>query len=599
MTDIQKILRKKKKTGSDLGRVAVANMLIGYQNIINGEDPSTAYPVSTATIQECINKLDAVEGRIYTRYITMYKWLTTNLQASLAQQEQALHNISELIHIIRNADVAENVFRYMETQPVIMTEKQYKDAVERQKADFFKTELNENSILDLICYATDYYIDLLQSNPQKKNPLKPLRKKLQHELVTDPHILNQYYKINGLGYYTLEDGTRSDQVTPEEWNSLINPIIDSLLKADLMGTQEAQDVREQIEINRTVAEAVIMLETGVSKKKAKVIRNEIEIENGSRKKTEWHFYSDTPQGITKWDIIEHKHLHRYYYNPEATEEEAVELAKAFVKEFPELSSVMVKEIAGKYPDLSWIKNRPVEEWIQHAHFISTESLFNMDFCDLNSKFLNDTFLFRYEKQIVFNGIAILRPNLNNTHVSDTGNYQPTDLKELFSESSLESFFPEHASFENSISDVDLCRNTLIASLYYMRAFNTLLDTLASMFDLEELKIIKVAVEDIEDLINSYNKEMLLLYRDTASINYQDEALKQKKLAVLRQYLYPIDLDKTVIPRKRLDKTKEAIKDLQGFSSEELNPLYLLMVYDEDAIEEELRIRKEEEGAVNG
>ena len=99
--------------------------------------------------------------------------------------------------------------------------------------------------------------------------------------------------------------------------------------------------------------------------------------------------------------------------------------------------------------------------------------------------------------------------------------------------------------------------------------------------------VKSHAEAIEEKAKALNDLICFLYEKIACARYENKELKKKKLDVLKNILYPINLAETIVPKKRIAQTKEAIKDFKAFTDNRLNPSNLLCFYDPEAIREAL------------
>lgn len=589
MVNIDKLLRKKGWTGEELGRLAIANLMLGYKKTLESNNPNEELPISRADFNKMIRTLkDPTEGRRYNDYIAMHDWVIRTMQVAIAQEQQAQLQLNVFSCIISNAITAEDIYRYIESLPLIMTEKQYQDTVERRTREIIKPDSGKEPNVFLLIFGVIYhYLKLLKASPKKKNPLRALKRKLQKDLVTDKYILDHYNIVMEQGYYTLEDGTRSDRLTPAEWRDLVNPLIGEYFsKVELGDSKEAEFIKNQILQRKAITDASFMFYEGVTEEEAQRLTAEKGIREGIYKKCEWHYYEQPPKDLNKWEILEKGDLLEYYLNDD--EEVTVERAKAFIAEYPDVTKSILEDIATKYPSLKYVEEIPVEEWLTEKDNLKWETLYKLDFYDFKNTYTGYNAIFNGNKRAIFNGVAILKPSEFSSNIDkNTGYYVEPDIRKSLADISLEGFFPEYESYTNNVERIEDARQTFTASMYYIRAFNVCLDLIASMFDVEEVKIAKTHTDFIESKVKAINNSILVLYKRIYNTDYgKDTELKEKKLAVLKDILYPIQLEKSTVPKKRIENTKAAMKDFRAFREDSLNPSYLLCLYDPDSIEEE-------------
>lgn len=570
---MEKLLNKKGWTGAELGKLSIANLMLGYKRVLENNNQNEELDISKEDIRKMVNTLkDPSEKKTYNGYMDIYEWIVRNLQVAVSQEQQAQLQHRILLNIVSNALVAEDVYGYIDQLPLIMTEKQFNETVDKRTQEIINPKGGiEDNIQQLIFTAIEYYIQQLKTNPNAKNPLKPLKKKLEKELVKDPNILENYNEIAGYGYYSLEDGTRSDQVSDEEWSTALG----------------YDDISNSEIIRRHTETASIMFKNGVTEEEAEQIRQEQDEKDGKAKKCEWHYYDKAPEDLNKWEILESGDLYEYYTDTK-TREHTIELAKAFADEFPEVTEAILEDIAINYPTLKYVKELSPEEWLELDKCPTWEILYKLDFYGFKNNYTDIVNIFDGQPRAVLNGVAILKPSRFSSNIDkETGYFSPPDIRSTLAGYYLESYFPESEDYAQNIDFIEDLRETFTASLYYLKAFDLCLELISSMYGIEEILIARPHVGFIEAKAKDLNNLIYMLHKRIESIRYENKELKKKKLEVLQNILYPIDLSKIVIPKKRLERTKEAIKDFKAFTDDRLNPSNLLCIYDPEALKEAL------------
>lgn len=594
MLNINRLLKKKGWTGAELGKLELANTALTYQKAVESNNHAQEPAISRADFDKMLSTLtDPVEGRVYNGYISIHKWISNTMQIAIAQSQQAQLQFDKLWSFIQNAITAEDVYSYIEELPLIMTEKQYKETVEKRTQEILKPdgEPLADNVLQLLFDALDYYIKLLESNPRAKNPLKPLKKKLEKELVRDPHIIEKYNRVRGLGYYTLEDGTRSDKVSPTEWRELVSPTIFKLIDEDSqLGEKEAELIKQSIRERRLITDARYMYEGGLSESEAQRKRQEDEVRDGFIKACQWHYYEDSPEGLlTKWEVLIEGELLEYYpyYEDETTEEDALEMCKAFVAEFPTVVQALLEDMGKRY-GMEELKGLPVEKWLETVY--SWEDLYKLDFYGFSATQTDDTAIFNGNKRALLNGVAIVRASdLGRcTRIDpETGYYIAPDLRKSLLPLSLEAFFTESEEYSDNVDTVEQARDLLKSSVYFVDGFNKALELIASLFDIEEVKLFHVDTDILKGRVEALNSSIYMLYRRIKNTDYEEPELREKKLEVLRDIFQPIDLKKLRIPEEKLELAKQNMKDFKGFKEDARDPYLQLCIYNPEDEEEEL------------
>ena len=181
---MEKLLNKKGWTGAELGKLSIANLMLGYKRVLENNNQNEELDISKEDIRKMVNTLkDPSEKKTYNGYMDIYEWIVRNLQVAVSQEQQAQLQHRILLNIVSNALVAEDVYGYIDQLPLIMTEKQFNETVDKRTQEIINPKGGiEDNIQQLIFTAIEYYIQQLKTNPNAKNPLKPLKKKLEKEL---------------------------------------------------------------------------------------------------------------------------------------------------------------------------------------------------------------------------------------------------------------------------------------------------------------------------------------------------------------------------------------------------------------------------------
>ena len=579
--DISTILNKKGWTGAELGRLEIATVMRAYQRALNGEaDPQPE--ISREDFNRMVKTLDdPAQGKIYNGYLSIHDWISRVSIMAVSQEQQAQLRFNELANPIETASVAEDLYQYVSELPLIMTEKQYKELVDKRAKEIFQDESGEPvyyNIFGIVQDAISYYLKLLHENPRKKNPLKPLREKLEKELVTDPRILSRYNEVTDNGYYTLPDGRRSDEMTEEEWQKALTPEVVEAL--DDKSHRIWDDALE-----RKVQRARDIY-NGMTEEEASKAQTQRDTESGLFKKTEWHLYPDPPKDLTKWEILEADNLYEYYPVlagdiPEGAsyEDTVVEEATAFKKEFPTVLEAIIKDfdttLKGFVLDVDWkpykgkVSSLSVRQWA--SYFVTWKDLYNSDAYGFKALYFGDSDIFDRANRPIFNGIAILRPSdllHKSKRIDDNGYYSPPEIEPVIRGISLLSYSPESENYATLTSGLELARNTLIDSVYWLTGFNTAVELVADYYEVEELKIALLPTTSLLDRIQAFNDFVAMLYSRIKGIEYEDEEVKAKKLEVLKDVFYPIDTSIFTIPEEKKKKAISWLKDFKAFKDED-------------------------------
>ena len=571
MLNIDKLLKKKGWTGAELGRLQIVSTLKGLQKVIDGEETPTDI-VSRTDIRKMLDTLDPVEGAVYNGYIAIHEWFRLTFPGATAAEQAAHLNYAKFSELITIASITEEIYQYISELPAIMTQKQYEDLVARRKNEILHPDGEPIgfNLFNLLEQAILHEVNQTEKNPRKKTLLKPLKKKLEKELVTDQHILSRYNEVMGEGYYTLEDGRRSDQMSREEWEQATGALLTGLSEEE-----------KQAVVTRRFLDRNDYIYSGMTESEADEAQTEKDIELGLYAKMEWHYYEDPPTDLTKWEVLQTGDLFEWYrslegesYEGKSYEESLLEDIEAFRAEFPELVEIILKDMERYIKGASSIPN---EEWINTVY--EWEDLYSMDFYSFRIDYVSDIEIFDGNKRALFNGVAILRPSDLTNHSlrvdKETGYYKPPEIRGIGSRYGLEAYFTDNEDYAVNVEALEITRKQLLDNLYFMNGWNTALDLIAKAFDLEEMKIGKLSLEHIKGMVEAYNALVKNLYRSIKEMDYQDKELQKKKLEVLKDILCPIDLDRIKIPKKQIEKAKADMEGFKAFTEESKDLRYTL------------------------
>lgn len=581
MLNIDKLLKKKGWTGSELGRLQIITTLRAAQKVQSGEE-SPYKEVDRSHLRKMLDTLkDPVEIAIYKGYIGIHEWFRLTYPAAMATEQAAHLNYAKFSELITIASISEDIYEYISELPVIMTQKQYEDLVTSRKKEILHPESGEYSfnIFDLLEQAVLHEVRQTENNPRKKTLLKSLKKKLEKELVTDQHILSRYNEVSGEnGYFTLPDGRRSDQMTNEEWEAAV-----AEYKKEPSTEERQEYLRKRFSVKND------LLYSGMEEEEADIKAEKIATEGIIDSFTEWHNYETPPADLNKWEILKCYDLSEWYlslsgecYEGKDFEESLLEDIEAFKKEFPELVEIILKDMERYIEGISSI---PSEKWIDYV--FPWEDLYNMDFYGFRQDYVDgDIAIFNGNPRALINGIAIIRPSDPFTYSrridKETGYYKPPEIRTTASEIGLEAYFTENEEYAENVEALEGTRKQLLTNYYFMLGWNTALDLIAKAFDLEEIKAWKLRLDYLKGRIEDYNFFVKNLYRRIKETDYSDKELQKKKLEVLRDILCPIQIDKIRIPAEQIEKAKADMADFKAFKDDSKD-LSLTLCYPTDEL----------------
>lgn len=577
--NIKRLLNKKGWTGRELGIIELTNTAVQFRQALEGQKPKPLIELSQ--LKKMINEIKSpIQRRIYNGYISIHEWLSIRYNIAQTQLQQAQLQYRTLTGYITDATLAEDVYRYIEQLPAIMTQKQYDDAKAKRIEDQFKNEDGEtlySGVFNLVEQAIRFYSQQLQREPKKANPLKAIRKKYVNQPVKSNLIRSRWNVLTGEGYYTIEDGSgrRSDQMTDEEWQDAIDtPAMREALRNMRTTDGNGTEYSQRIATCRLIERAKVIFAEGTEEDAGKSQCKQ-DYQKGIAIPVKWHYYEEAPADLMKWDVIEQNLLLQLYpadidgSGDEYSESNFTHSMEDFVAEFKELVTVVLKDIDKHYfkgePGLS---NLPIKEWLTTVY--DWKQLYEKDFYGEREVAEADTTIFDGNPRALFNGIAILRPSDlldRSPRINESGYYVEPDISHTLSNFTLEAFFTEAEDYADNVEIVETARQSLIESYYHLKGYNYSLELIARFYKVPEFTVFKMDTYGIEDKIDAFNELVPILYRKIHDTDYSDKELQAKKLQVLKDLFQPIDYKALTIPEKNKAEAEKLLEDFKAFQPE--------------------------------
>lgn len=569
MADIKRLLRKKKWTGKELGQIAISNVCQMWDTQMHGKTPTPL--VSKEDFSKMLDALvDPAQIKVYNTYMELYRWLNVAYNVADGQQQQIQLNIKTIKSYLDVTDALEETYTYIEKLPIVMTEKQYKDYIgkrENEILDYFKDyDLNLFQMLEQALFALNRQ---LSSTPNKANPLKTLKPKLEKEKVEDQRILNLYNEATENGYFEIDEtGERSDQMTEEEWEKAI--IAPELPEAQRIkyGKVFTQDSVMKMDLSKAAFEGATEEEL-----------ERIEDKYSRKKHYTFHPYDNPPEDLTRWDIIEDDIYLNWYYpslegrgedEQEETYKQAVlEDITAFKNEFPKVFESIRKDMK-KY--LGDVVDKPIEEWADVTY--SWEEIRKLNYYDFNDVFFDESSVFDGNGRALFNGVAIIKEDwpFKPSGIDERGYYKAPDVLDSLAPLSIACFFPDAPDYADDADMIEHNRERILESYYFLLGFTTAIDLIADYFDLPAIKVFKFDVDWLAEATGALDTKAMLLYKKIKDRNYEDKELQRKKLEALKNFFYPLECEKMKIPQEHKDEAIAGFKDANIFKDMNLTQI---------------------------
>ena len=579
--DVKQLLSKKGWTGEETGKALILDLINSYKQTLAGSrDPKPLFPREKITEMLHGFRASRTDIEAYNRYINLQNWIMQYQAVANANLQRFNSCFNEFVIIHNAAESAENEYRFIERLPRIITQKQYEELKAKRIEEQLDpegdgTDAIGDNVFALILRLIEYYARELEAKPKAANPLKAIRKRYSAKAVENRAFILGYNKEMGEGYYTLPDGTRSDEVDKKTWQARL-----------LHYSPDLQRLQAEAEEGYAYQEGSLSYER-LTKEARAAHMGEPAPEEG-RSATTWHTYEEAPEGLTKWELIradaKGDACFSEYIPALSGEEIAPETfiadAEAFKKEFPELVEAAFKALdamgytyrkEGAEKPLSAC---PVEEW--ETTVFTWRELYNASFPGFREDIENDYNIFDGDKRALINGVAVIRPSdfilkpINGracAAIDENGYFTEPNGETLFSDLfGLNAYLPDNPESGDNIDKVERNRATLEESLRFIIGYDIALELIAKEIGIPDFTIFKADGERCLTRTKALNGLFDLLYTHIDEIAYRDKERKAAKLQALRDVFYPIDTDALAVSEGRRKKAAKMLEGLEAFGN---------------------------------
>ena len=574
--NIKTLLNKKTWTGAEIGKALIAVFADDVRNRGKDHEPL----LSQADFDRMLNSLDT-EPQIgaYLVYQKIYSSCLDNYNKSQALKQQFFHGYYRLLLELEQVLKADNALKAVQEYPLILSKSQYDRIVEQRKRDL---RAFEDTFYDVLFGYLTYCIENIEKAPAA---VRKAIEACKEEPATNKRILSHYCEDLGLGYYRLPDGTESRSSSTEEWVLALNKtwaehhgltneanergldevrreynqnrrleVLGAVFNGEdaikkLFKNKLGKDFDEK-ELGFSAADlAEKLLDRTASSKEIGFTEGDLEPENYCI----WH-EEELPEDISKYDIISEQDLILRYADGIAGEElSAEEQLAEFKKDYPKLFSALQVELKKQ---LKIKKATPSKKytWGELAdlgieNYISRIEVNDFDIIEYYCK-ENTEENYNKRQRALYSGIAIATDK--NSRIDETtGDYiEPPNP------------YSKIGNLDNiTVEDAERIEGYLITLIEpaarHLLAYNMLLDILAELYNVPDLKAAK------EDLLYFYDKAETfnnLLYHTFSTISGSLEEKKRKR-QLIKEYFRPIKLEDLEPVDQIIEEVKEKLRNL--------------------------------------
>ena len=600
---IDSLLNKKGWTGVEVGKALVASII---HDIRHQSEPDYKPLFSQSDFDKMESSLNTERDYLaYGVYRDLYSGLIDAFNRGQGQHQQFYNGYYRYAMHLKDCVVAEQTLQTAELTPYVMTQEQYNKLKEQRE-----TTLRgfRESFSGLLFTLLSHIMNSPEDAPEA---IRKAIEATKEEAVTNERILSSYCEVYGMGYYQLPDGTRSDSFEGEGWqeklkeeylkthklringkpasfeDTILHYNTERRLKGyelffngiDAVKALYEEHTGEQLppEDEEGIMKALESLlnlrddENPVEKKTVPLhpavlqVKDLVEGEIGSG--AEWHYYTEAPADITKYDIIAESLC---FYNGEESEDGEPQL-KEFKADYPALYKALeayIKETVPQARDLkpsqygkdfiSWGELAELGVGNYPAYCNADDVTDILEVLAETDEDTTENLLKR--KRLMFNGIVIAQAP-KAYQLNERGEYID-NIKHILGFSSVFSI-DSIAKNESTREDIQAFReNLFLPALQYLYAFNALVKILGEIYDLDELGEVAISTDRFESQLDALNSQLYMLYGDV----YGTDADKERKREVIKEIFQPIDYE-------ALKPTEEAIEEVTaeldrlGFSTE--------------------------------
>ena len=563
------LLRKSTWTGEEVGKAFIKNLIYNFQEQIagHGTDGNLFKHNELAQMSATLRDHDIV---VFNRYVGLNNWVITNRAMADGFRLQTEACIQKLLGIITTISATESVHRYIERMPYIVTESQYERDSKASREKVFKT-WQDIDLFKLMSRAMKYYLMELHDNPKAKNPMQAVKKKYEAEPVQSEFIKDFYLDSTNSGYYQLEDGTRSDQMSPGDWLiACLKPEYREKVANTFTGNHDEQEMGKLVVFNELLHK-IFYKEEKTKEEMEELGYTEEEIQDAIDAlgdeyllPTEWHRAEDTPETFTKWEALQYSvDFEECYYCIEggvsSDPAEYLEQAKDFATEFPELCSLLLQDISKKTgKDVTKIKP---DKWQKTCWKV--KSLYDMNIYDYQEHIDSGAVIYNGQWRPTFAGIAIIKsPGIIDYAQDNNGDYtEPTPANFFLGKMvGLEQYMKDNPMREENLEDLQECRSFILNGYKQALAFDVACELIADYTKLKDFTIFKVGADKLAERIRSINTIVPLLILNIDKLHYANPLEKEEKLSILKKEFAPLELEPLQIGKAELKKAKGMLTD---------------------------------------
>ena len=571
--DIKKLLNRKGWTGVEVGKLLLTSLAYDIEQQKAGDpDPKALFKEHEfAAIESKLEK----DGDLiaYGVYSDIYRALVENYNYANSLTQQIENGFFRNLYTFTELEKNEDAKEALDSTPIILTKKQY---AEYEEKAISKVKTYKESFNRLLFAHLETYLEDISTAPKE---IKAILKKIQSLKPSDPKTIKEINTFYSLGYSQLDSGERSDKMSVEEWDKLLEEkyLETHVLEEDgQIADYEKTNQNFKTEIKLKAKE---LYYKGIEATK-KYVKDKLGIElkysdkeildglnniiigigidysepaqiileaMGEKDNKTFYIYDTLQEDTTELDILS------IYADKAVTKGTEREGIKELKKNYPDLFKALKEQLEKDIPAAKGLKAnqyyKDLISWgelaelniLNYKHLVSdcTDIMAEVIAQDLNLD------CGKMRRRVDFYGIAVIE-HKGYLSTCKNGKYEQKELPLLFL-TSLEELEKDSYLKDNIAGNREILIKKGLSNIY---AYNEFIDILSAVYELGDiLQIAKIDTKPIEFKIDAFNKKIYSFY-----YKLKDSEKKQK---ILNEYFKTIDIDK-------LKPTKEASRQVRDY-----------------------------------
>lgn len=582
---IKSLLSKKGWTGEEVGKALIASLLndIRYQ----GQEHELLFTQADFDKMESSLSTDR-DYLAYGVYRDIYNSIVDTYNRGLGLYQQFYNGYYRYVMHLQGAMKADNALKQAEYYPLIMTEEQYRKA-ERETVEE-KKRFGE-SFYSLVFTLLEYFLNALDNGEKVPADIAKAIEATKKEPAKGHALYSRYNELMGEGYYSLPDGRRSDQMTSEEWQKALEELYLSSHKLTINGRPAtAEETVKHYNGNRLlkgwelffrgadaikeayrertgrdlpeadeqeILEELESVLEGIGKAPYNPLRSSLYELYTEETPTEWHTYTDAPEGLTAYDLLDLITDSSGY-----AETDEKEHLKTFKTEYKALYTALEAYIKEKVPRAGQLKPSQLYKefigWGELAeHKIGGfESLLATNTREIIEYLGRQGLKFADRKRAMFRGIAIIQQP-ESYQLTESGDYKEA-TNPLSGLDSIDNIAEDN---QKRIEIEELQHHLFIPALSYLYAYNALIELIGAVYDIDGIEVAKVDTSYFESQLEGFNG---LLYNFYYTVD-GDKEEKARKRELIKEVFSPVYAEDYKPTAEAIATVKEELSKL-GISS---------------------------------